>query len=110
MNENSPLFWLWVSLATLAGAVTSLTLRPYRQMQAVEIALALFVSATFAMFVGSPIAAEAARWWGKGHMDLRAFGLVMWVMAAGSHFLIPVVIGRAKVLLTKIGGVVETDK
>ncbi len=110
MNENSPLFWLWVTLATIAGAITSLTLRPYREMPAIEIALALFVSATFAMFVGSPIAAEAARWWGGGKVDLRAFGLVMWVMAAGAHFLIPVVIGRAKNFIAKVGGGTETEK
>ncbi len=110
MNENSPLFWLWVTLATLTGSMASLANKQLKAMTKGEIALALAVSVGFAMFVGSAVAAEVAKWWGGGKIDLRVFGAVMWAMAAGSHILIPMVIGRLKDTIAKIGVGVETDK
>ena len=99
MNDDTGggIFWLWASLATLSGAISSISLRPYKEMSKAQIAMAFTVSSTFAMFVGSFVAEWVARrFFGPGPINLRAFGAVMWFMAAASHFLLPVMISRAK--------------
>lgn len=110
MNENSPAFWLWVTLATLTGSMASLANKQLKTMTKWEIGLALAVSVGFSMFVGSAVAGEVAKWWGGGQINLRVFGAVMWTMAAGSHILIPVFIGRLKGVISKLGPQTETDK
>lgn len=106
-NNNSALMWLWMTLATLGGAITSISLRPYKEMTRPEIILAFFVSSTFAMFVGSVAAEVVARWAAKylggAPVNLRVYGAVMWFMAASAHFLLPVAIGRAKRFISAFG-------
>lgn len=106
MNDNgSPLVvWLWMILATLGGAASSISFRPYKDMTWRDILLAFTVSATFSLFVGSLVAEFVARWlYGPGPVNLRVFGAVMWFMAAAAHFLIPVGISRVKRAISVIG-------
>lgn len=94
--------WVYAVLASFAGALTALSFRPFKRMSGGEITLALFVGASFALFVG-PLAAQ---WiFGKGPVDIRLFGAVLYVMASGSNILIPWVIKRIQVML----GYKETD-
>lgn len=103
MNDHSPFEWLFVSLAAIAGAMTSLTFRPYKTMLWWEIALAFTVSLGFALSVGPLVAEFSARSIvrllggdANGPVNLRIFGAVMWLLAASSHVVIPVLIRRAK--------------
>lgn len=109
MNDNnSILVWLWVTLATLGGAISSMSLRPYKDMSRSDIVLAFIVSSTFAMFMGYPLAEFIARWsakWlGGGPVNMHVLGGGMWFMAMSAHFLIPVAIARAKRFITAFNG------
>ena len=86
IEENPILRWLWPVLAALAGAVTALSLRAYKQMSPVDIGMALFVGTTFSLFV-APIVAQAAL--GYEPQGIRVVGAIYWIMAAGSNILIP---------------------
>jgi hypothetical protein len=85
--EDNPLMrWLWPLLASLAGAVTALSFRPFKKMSGIEIAMALFVGASFAWFV-SPWVNHMI--FGNGPTDIRVLGGVFYLMASGSNILIP---------------------
>lgn len=111
MNENNPLVvYGWLILSALGGAITSLSFKPYRQMAKIEIGVAFVVSFTFAIFVGSAVADFVAKHlFGDSPANLRVYGLVMWFMASGSNFLIPVAFTRAKCIISAIGAT-ESDK
>jgi hypothetical protein len=95
-DGNTVMSWVYTVLASFAGALTALSFRPFKRMTTGEIALALFVGASFALFVG-PLAAQ---WlFGKGPVDIRLFGAVLYVMASGSNILIPWVIRRIQAML-----------
>lgn len=97
VNETDPfLLWLWAGLAALAGAASSLSFQPYKTMTWREIMLTLFVSASFAIFVGPPLAEAVAKWYGGGILSIRVYGAVMWFMGAAAFALIPATINRAK--------------
>lgn len=86
MEDNPLMKWLWPLLASLAGAVTALSFRPFKKMSAVEIWMALFVGASFAWFV-SPWVNHMI--FGNGPTDIRVLGGVFYLMASGSNILIP---------------------
>lgn len=98
MNEQNPwVFWFWVGIATFGGAVSSLSFQPYKTMGRWQIALAFIVSFTFSIAFGPMVAELISGWFfGKGSVNLRVYGAVMWFMAAASHYLIPVLIRRAR--------------
>lgn len=90
-NEHPWALWLWTTLAALGGGVSALSFRPYKRMTRGEIFLSLVVSSTFALFVGPLV----AQWmFGTNPVDVRLMGAVLWLMAAGAHFLIPLAIRR----------------
>ena len=89
--------WLWPVLASIAGAVTALSFRPFATMRRSEIVMALFVGATFAMFV-APWATYAI--FRNGPIDVRMQGAVFYLMASGSNVLVPFLI---KVIKTAFG-------
>lgn len=94
-DSHSPIAWVYTLLASFAGALTALSFRPFKKMSGGEILLALVVGASFAIFVG-PL---AALWiFGKGPVDIRLFGAVLYVMASGSNILIPWAIQRIKTM------------
>lgn len=87
MDGGGPLErWLWPAVASLAGAVTALSFRPFKSMSKGEIFMALFVGASFAWFV-SPWVNQAI--FGDGPTDVRVLGGVFYLMASGSNILIP---------------------
>lgn len=94
MIEDNPLMrWLWPLLASLAGAVTALSFRPFKRMSPVDIFMALFVGTTFAWFV-SPWVAHAS--FGYEPPGIRVVGAVYYLMASGSNILIPFAIRRLR--------------
>ena len=92
MGGDSPLLrLLWPLLASLAGAITALSFRPYRNMKVIEITMSLIVGTSFATFVG-PLAAV---WiFGNGPVDIRMLGATFYLMASGSNVLIPLAIRK----------------
>lgn len=86
---------LWTTLASFAGAVTALSLRAFKGMTPQEIAFALLVGASFAIFVGPLVT-----YWifGSGPVDLRVMGGVFYIMASGSNVLIPVTLRKVRAL------------
>ena len=84
--EGPVMRWLWPALASLAGAITALSFRPFRQMTPGEIAMTLFVAASFSWFV-SPWVVHTL--FGGDLTNERVLGLVFYVMASGSNYLIP---------------------
>ncbi len=78
--------WLWPLLASVAGAITALSFRPWKTLSPVEVGMALFVGASFAFFV-SPVVIHLL--YGKGPVDPRQLGGIYYVMATGSNALIP---------------------
>lgn len=86
-HEDGPLMrYLWPALASLAGAITALSFRPFKRMSRAEIFMAIFVGASFAWFV-SPWVNQLL--FGRGPTDIRVLGGVFYLMASGSNVLIP---------------------
>ena len=82
---------LWPLLASLAGAITALSFRPYKSMAWHEITLSLIVGTSFATFVG-PLAAS---WiFGNGPVDIRMLGATFYLMASGSNVLVPLAVRK----------------
>lgn len=96
MDDNPLLRWLWPLLASLAGAVTALSFRPYARMTPADIFMALFVGTTFAWFV-SPWVAHTV--FGYEPPEIRVVGAIYYLMASGSNILIPFAVRRVKTLL-----------
>ena len=97
MIDDNPLMrWLWPLLASLAGAITALSFRPYAKMTPVDIIMALFVGSSFAWFV-SPWVNHLI--FGSGPTDIRILGGVFYLMASGSNILIPVMVRRLRKLV-----------
>ena len=93
----------WPLLASLAGAITALSFRPYKNMTWTEITMSLVVGTSFATFVG-PL---AATWiYGTGPVDIRMLGATFYLMASGSNVLIPLAIRK----LTKAAGLSDGDQ
>ena len=91
MTDSPWLRLLWPLLASLAGAITALSFRPYRNMSALEVTMSLVVGTSFATFVG-PLAAV---WiFGTGPVDIRLLGATFYLMASGSNVLIPLAIRK----------------
>lgn len=94
MSEDNPIFrWLWPLLASLAGAVTALSFRSYKEMQTIDIVMVLVVGTTFAWFV-SPWVAHTA--FGYEPPGIRVVGALYYIMASGSNILLPFAINWAK--------------
>jgi ABC-type uncharacterized transport system permease subunit len=90
MNDH-PSQWLWAALASIAGAITALSFRPFKEMTVGEIVLALFVGASFAFFVG-PLVVRLM--FGTAEPDMRIVGAVLYLLATGSNALIPRAVER----------------
>lgn len=96
LETDGPLMkWLWPLLASMAGAVTALSFRPYKRMAPVDIGMALFVGTTFAWFV-SPWVNHVI--FGEEPPDIRILGGVFYLLASGSNILIPFAIRRLRKL------------
>lgn len=101
MNSDSPLLvWVWTILASIAGALTALSFRPFAQMSRAEIAMALFVGSSFAIFVG-PWAVRA--YYGDAPVNLQLVGGVFYIMASGSNALVPFLVRKFSNILGATG-------
>lgn len=76
----------YLLMAAVAGSVTALSFKQWKTMTAVEIALTLFVGASFAIFV-TPLMAE---WMAID--SPRGVAALTYITASGSNVLIPVAI------------------
>lgn len=97
MNEDTEITrHVWAVIASIAGALTSLSFEQWEGMTKGKIFLALFVAASFGFFV-SPIVLV------KVH-DVQVAGAVIWVMAAGSNILIPRAVKLMSGLMDRVFG------
>jgi hypothetical protein len=88
-EQDSPLMrFLYPILASVAGAVTALSFRPFKGLTAGQIALAVFVGFSFAFFTG-PLAVRAIL---GANPDARMQGVVYYLLASGQNALIPLAI------------------
>lgn len=84
--------WLqhvYVIMAALAGSVTALAFMQWKKLTAAEIALTLFVGASFAIFVTPWVAHE---FFGLESANVRTIAGLSYVTASGSNTLIPMMI------------------
>lgn len=101
MDSQTPgVRFIWALLASLAGAITALSFRPFQSLSRGEVTIALVVGMSFAMFVG-PWA--TVMMFGKGPVDIRILGGVFYLMASGSNILIPLAVKKLSELLGQKG-------
>jgi hypothetical protein len=82
---------VWPILASVAGAITALSFRPWKDMGPAEIGLALFVGASFAYFVG-PWVVQMMK-----PDDPRMQGAIYYVLASGSNAMIPLAVKKLSI-------------
>lgn len=82
---------LWPMLASIAGAITSLSFRPFAKLSRGQIAMALFVGFSFAMFVAPW---GVAMVFGTGEVDQQKVGGIYYVMATSWNVLIPLTVKK----------------
>lgn len=85
---------IYLLMAAVAGSVSSLSMRKYREMSAVEIAISLFVGATFAIFVTPLILGPTV----GADVETQKVAGITYVMATGWNILMPFAISRVKAL------------
>jgi hypothetical protein len=83
--------YVYVPLAALMGAIPSLGARQWRSMTTRKIVLAIFMGATFAMFV-TPWAAHA--FMGVKEGDARATVALTYLFGIAAHIILPWIIAR----------------
>jgi hypothetical protein len=83
--------YLWALLASFAGAVTSLSARPFENMTRAQVSMALVASASFGFFVG-PLVAQLL--FDEGREDIRVLGAVLFVMSSASNILLPLAVKK----------------
>lgn len=89
MNDGPFMRLVWPLLASIAGAITALSFRPFQSMTRGEIVMALAVGTFFAVFLGPWVAAQL---FGTGPIDIRILGGVFYLLASGSNILIPLAV------------------
>lgn len=87
--------WVYMAMAAVAGAITSLSGLAWRTMTWGEIFLTLFAGASFAIYV-TPWLAHIAL---GANSDQKTIAGLTYVAASGSNFLLPVMIRYLKRLL-----------
>lgn len=84
--------WLrysYVALAALAGAITALAFKSWREMSRTEISLTLVAGFSFAIFV-TPWLAESV--FGVHPTNVRAIAALTYIFGSGSNILLPLII------------------
>lgn len=88
--------FIYPLLASLAGSITSLYFRPFKDMEKKDIYVSVFVGMSFAYFLG-PWATNLI--FGKGPVDYQLQGGLYYLMATGSNVFIPLAIKKFAGLL-----------
>jgi hypothetical protein len=92
MDHNDPVVRLiYTLMAAVAGSVTALAFMKWKEMSNAEIALTLFVGASFALFV-TPWVAHLV--FGLNGADVRTISGLTYVTASGSNTLLPMLIRK----------------
>lgn len=91
--EDSPLMkWLWPLLASLAGSVTAQSFRSFKNMTPWEIIVAIFVGASFSIFV-TPLIIHMTYGPAPG-INLYVLGGLFYVSGTSYNVLLPWIIRR----------------
>lgn len=88
--------FVYIPLAALMGAVSSLGARRWRSMTKTKMALAILMGATFAMFV-TPWAAR--EFIGVKEDDARAIVALTYLFAIAAHIILPWIIQKLERLI-----------
>ncbi|WP_420142796.1 hypothetical protein [Sphingomonas sp.] len=80
-------------MAALAGAITALSFKQWREMSTPEILMALAVGTSFAVFVAPWIAHNSLN---VSESDARAVAGMTYIFGAGSNTLLPLLINWVK--------------
>lgn len=88
--------YVYLPLAAIGGAISSLGARRWRQMGKGQMAFAVFTGVSFALFV-TPFVAHS--WFGISETDARAIVALTYVFGFGAHLLLPWVIRRVVKLI-----------
>lgn len=83
--------FIWLALAALAGAMTTLSFRQFRPFTARERAMMVFVGFVFAIFVG-PLIVDLVL--PQASSSSSAVGALYYIIAAGAHWLLPWIIEK----------------
>lgn len=91
MSDHPWSLYIWTSLASLAGSLTALSVRPFETMSRWQIILSVVAGTSFAIFVG-----PWAVWmiFKNEPIDFRLMGGVFYVLATGSNVLIPLLVKK----------------
>lgn len=93
---------IWALMASIAGAITALSSRPFKKMNRIEVIVSIMAGTSFAFFVGPWV----AKWvFGDGPVDIRVMGGLFYLLASGSNVLIPLAIQK----LTSLAGLKEEE-
>ncbi|KMS54730.1 hypothetical protein [Sphingobium cupriresistens] len=95
-HEDLLVRYLYIPLAALAGAVSSLGARRWRTMTKAKMAMTVLMGATFAIFV-TPWAAH--QFIGVDESDARGTVALTYLFAIGAHVLLPWLIQRLERLI-----------
>ena len=88
-NESPIMRVVYPILASVAGSITALGFRPFKDMSPVGIGMALFVGASFGYFFGPWALWTMQRVTGD---DVRLQGGIYYLLATGSNAFIPMAI------------------
>lgn len=89
MEDHRLLTMGYITLAAMAGAITALAFRSWREMSKAEIILTLVVGFSFAIFV-TPWLAETV--FGIDAGNVRAVAALTYIFGSGSNILLPMII------------------
>lgn len=95
-HEDFMVRYVYIPLAALMGAISSLGARQWRSMTRRKIALAIFMGATFAMFV-TPWAAHS--FIGVKEGDARATVALTYLFGIAAHIILPWIIQRLEKMI-----------
>lgn len=95
-HEDFLIKYLYIPLAALAGAISSLGARRWRNMSKGKIALAILMGSTFALFVTPWVAHEYI---GVKEDDARAIVALTYLFAIAAHLILPWIIHRLERLI-----------
>ncbi len=103
MGEDIKQF-LWITLASLAGAITALSLRPFDEMSLQRRFMVVFVGFVFAIFVG-PLIVD----WGMPSepANSRSIGGLYFLIAAAAYTVLPAIVNRIGTFLMRMRGPTE---
>jgi hypothetical protein len=99
MKDDSPLMFLheaYIAAAAFAGAITSLSMSKWQEMDRRQIWLALIAGFSFAVFVTPYVAHEVL---GVRIDAIRPVAALTYLFAVGSNVFIPVLIKRISKLM-----------